>query len=71
MIVAATVLSPCKDCKDRDLHCHADCPEYQRYKEQLELNRIQVKKDSEMYLFSKELKAKIVKRYNQRRERDK
>ena len=71
MIVSATVLSPCKDCKERQQHCHSKCEKYKAYKEQLELNRIQVKKDSEMYLFSKELKAKIVKRYNQRREGDK
>ena len=71
MIVSATVISPCKNCPDREQHCHSRCDKYKAYKEQLELNRIQVKKDSDMYLFSKELKAKIVKRYNQRRERDK
>ena len=71
MIVSATVLSPCKDCKERQAHCHSSCDKYRTYKEQLEVNRIQIKKDSEMYQFSKELKARIIKRYHNRRDSDK
>ena len=45
MDIGKTVLSPCKDCKDRWINtetlerCHNTCKKYLAYKEKLEINR--------------------------------
>lgn len=28
--------SPCKDCEDRDLTCHDDCPKFKRYRAKID-----------------------------------
>ena len=33
------MLSPCKDCQDRALHCHSRCEKYQIYAEWCEVRR--------------------------------
>ena len=33
------MLSPCKDCQDRALHCHSRCEKYQIYAEWCESRR--------------------------------
>lgn len=30
------ILSPCKDCSERVLHCHSSCERYRQYKDTLE-----------------------------------
>ena len=27
--------TPCKDCQERQLHCHSSCPKYAEYKQEL------------------------------------
>lgn len=71
MIVSATVLSPCKDCREREPHCHSKCDKYKAYKDKLEVNRTRYRLEADTYLFSQELKAKIAKRYLNRRDDDK
>ena len=33
------VLSPCKDCRDRRVNCHAECPMYKRFEKENEQAR--------------------------------
>ena len=67
MVVSATCESPCRGCTDRKLHCHADCPEYLRYKDTLEKNRTAIHAQTEEGNFFRELKSNVRKKYEQRR----
>ena len=52
--IGKTVLSPCKDCKDRWIdaetleNCQTACERYLRYKQQLEANREQYNEENKM-----------------------
>lgn len=39
MQISKIALSPCKDCKNRQLHCHSSCEAYGEYKQKLETAR--------------------------------
>ena len=70
MIVSATVVSPCKDCTDRRLHCHAECGKYKEYKDTLERNRTAIHAQTEEANFRREVKKKILYQHEKRRKGD-
>lgn len=63
MVVSATAESPCKDCKERHLHCHAECGKYKEYKDTLENNRYNIHKMTEEGNFLRDLKRNVVKKH--------
>lgn len=44
MQISKIALSPCKNCENRELHCHSSCKAYGEYKQKLETAR---KKENE------------------------
>jgi len=70
MIVAATLVSPCKECSDRCIGCHSTCGEYAEYKQELERRRHDIKLESESVAFQKAVKKRISKSRKYRRDGD-
>ena len=70
MNISATANSPCLNCPDRRLHCHADCEKYKEYKDILERNRaIEYGKTDEAN-FRRAMKGEVYKRYMKHRKVD-
>lgn len=67
MIVASTLVSPCKGCTDRCIGCHTTCGDYAEYKQELERRRYDVKLESESVAFQKAVKKKIARSGKYRR----
>lgn len=39
------MITPCKDCKDRHMACHADCDKYRAWKADLDAQRIKCRQN--------------------------
>lgn len=69
--ISLNIVSPCKDCQNRELHCHSTCEEYKHYKAAIEESREEKRTEREANSFIYETKNEIRKRYNRRRSCDK
>ena len=67
MIISTTIMSPCKNCTDRCIGCHATCGDYAEYKQELERRRTEIKKENETETFVRAVRAKISKANRDRR----
>lgn len=70
MNISATANSPCLNCPDRILHCHAECEKYKRYKASLEEHRETERARIEEGNFLREVKRPVLARHRLRRKGD-
>lgn len=69
--LSLNILSPCKDCTDRVLHCHSSCDKYREYKAKLDQLRSERSAIMSEIEFAVALKSEVRKRYDKRRSKDK
>lgn len=70
MNISATANSPCLNCPDRHLHCHAECEKYKEYKDILERNRAIDHAHTEESNFLRDMKRPVMARHRKRRKGD-
>ena len=61
--ISLSILSPCKDCTDRQLHCHSTCDRYKVYKAEIEQRRAAKKAEADEINFAAQVKQEVQKRY--------
>ena len=61
--ISLSILSPCKDCTDRQLHCHSTCDRYKVYKDEIEQRRAAKKAEDDEISFATQVKREVQKRY--------
>ena len=59
--------APCKDCKKRHLKCHSDCIDYALFKKELENEKKEKMKYTELNEVHKDLQTKFIKYSTQHR----
>lgn len=61
------IISPCKDCPGRRLHCHSECDKYKVFKSRKDEENKRIRQEKKKYEYEKETYKRLKKLNEQKK----